>query len=117
MVHAHMTAWFVTLILFLVILFLQKQGKNTKVLHMVLRVLYIVTLITGCILFFSVYSITFLYVLKAVFGVWMIALFEMILVRGGKGNNTQMLWIQFAFMLVILLYLGFKLPIGTYLFS
>lgn len=44
MTHMHLTAIILTIILFIVTYFLQKSGKNTKVLHMILRVLYILIL-------------------------------------------------------------------------
>lgn len=44
MIHTHITGWVLALILFFVIRVMQKKGKNTKILHMILRVIYIVIL-------------------------------------------------------------------------
>ncbi|GAM16644.1 YisL family protein [Mesobacillus selenatarsenatis] len=116
MIHTHITGWVLALILFLVIRVMQKKGKNTKILHMILRVIYIVILGTGLMLLFGLYQITFLYILKSALGIWMIALFEMVLVNGKKNESVKHLWIQFSFVLAILLYLGFKLPLGFQFF-
>jgi uncharacterized membrane protein SirB2 len=117
MIHTHITGWALALILFLIMVFLQHKGKNTKVLHMILRVLYLVIFGTGIMLLFGLYQVTFLYILKTVLGIWIIALFEMILLSANKPQNTQNLWIQFALILITLLYLGFKLPLGLKFFS
>ena len=117
MIHTHITGWVLALILFLVMIFLQQKGKDTKVMHMILRVLYIVILGTGLMLLFGLYQISFLYILKTVLGIWMIALFEMILVKGKKNESTQNLWVQFSLVFIALLYLGLKLPLGLKFFS
>ncbi|SEM59636.1 Protein of unknown function [Mesobacillus persicus] len=116
MTHAHITAWVLSIILFIVIMFMQKQGKNTKVLHMILRVFYLLILATGIVMLFGLYQIDFMYILKSLLGIVLIGLFEMILVRGKKGINLNSLWIVFVLVFVIVLYLGFKLPLGFYLF-
>ena len=117
MIHTHITGWVLGLIVFLVMMMLQKKEKDTKVLHMILRAMYIVILGTGIMLLFGLYQITFLYILKTALGIWMIALFEMILVNVKKNKNTQNLWVQFSLILVVLLYLGFKLSLGFKFFS
>lgn len=115
MTHAHLTSLVLSLILFIIIVFMQNSGKKIKVMHMVLRASYILVLATGCMLFFSVYSISFSYILKALFGIVMIGLFEMVIVRGGKGKSTSLLWILFVVVLAVLFYLGITLPMGIYL--
>ncbi|MBT2639292.1 YisL family protein [Bacillus sp. ISL-39] len=117
MIHTHITAWVLALIIFIVIRFLKQKDKNTKVLHMILRVVYIVTLGTGLMLIFELYQISFLYILKTALGMWMIAVLEMILVKGKRNESVKHLWIQFSLVLAILLYLGFKLPLGFHFFS
>jgi hypothetical protein len=116
MTHAHITAWVVAVILLIVLLVLQKQGKNTKVLHMILRVFYLLVIGTGIVMLFGLYQITLLYILKSLLGIVLIGLFEMILVRGKKTVNTKNLWIPFAIVFLFVLYLGFKLPLGFYWF-
>lgn len=118
MVHAHMTSWFLAIILFFVALGLHKSGKEKgfKVLKMILRVLYILILATGLGLIFSLANISFLYIVKVAVGLWVIAMIEIILGRTAKGAPTRVLWIQFIVALLLVLYLGFSLPLGTDLF-
>jgi hypothetical protein len=115
MIHAHMTAWFLALILFFVALGLHKSGKEkgAKIVQMILRVFYLLILLTGFMLLFSISTITLMYVLKAAVGLWVIAMLEMILIRTKKNEKSSILWIQFIVAVLLVLYLGFSLPLGT----
>jgi hypothetical protein len=117
MIHAHMTAWFLALILFFVSLSLHKSGKEkgSKIVHMILRVVYLLILLTGFMLLSSI-NISIMYVLKAAVGLWVISMLEMILIRTKKNEKASILWIQFVVALLLVLYLGFSLPLGTDLF-
>jgi energy-coupling factor transporter transmembrane protein EcfT len=114
LIHGHITAWLLALILFIVALFLHKGGKEkgAKIVHMILRVLYLLIIATGVGLLFSVYKIDVWYVLKAVVGLWIIGLFEMILSRVANKRRTSVFWIQFVIAWVLVLYLGGKLPMS-----
>jgi hypothetical protein len=114
-IHAHVTAWFIALILFFVALSLNKKGKTkgVKVIQMILRVLYLLIIATGVGLLLSVYKIDVWYILKAVVGIWLIGLFEMILSRVINKRRTSTFWIQFIVAWILVLYLGFvKLPMS-----
>lgn len=115
MTHLHITVIFLTILLFLVAVLFQKQGRNIKILKMILRCMYLLVIATGTMLFSAVYNISLLYILKAMIGLGMIGLFEMILSFGGKRKNNSGLWISFAVVFIGLLYLGLKLPMGFYL--
>jgi ABC-type transport system involved in cytochrome c biogenesis permease subunit len=117
MTHAHITAWFVAIILFLVALSFQKKGKDKplRIVQMILRLFYLLILGTGLALLFSISTISPLYIVKTVLGIWVIASLEMILVRGNKGESTRIFWIQGAVAFVLVVFLGFKLPLGFYL--
>jgi hypothetical protein len=115
LIHAHITAWVLALILFVVALFLHKGGKEkgAKIVQMILRVLYLLIIATGVGLLFTVYKIDVWYILKAVVGLWIIGLFEMILGRVVNKRRTSVFWIQFVIAWVLVLYLGFeKLPMS-----
>lgn len=116
MVHAHITAWFLAIVLFFVASSLQKSGKQkgAKIVHMVLRLFYVLVLITGSMLLFSISNISILYVLKAAVGLWIIAILELILIKSAKQVKTSSLWIQFVIAFVLVLYLGFSMPLGFY---
>jgi formate hydrogenlyase subunit 4 len=56
-----------------------------------------------------------LYILKAVVGIWVIGLFEMILSKVAQNRKTSVLWIQFVIAFLLVLYLGFdKLPMSIF---
>ncbi|MEH7116414.1 YisL family protein [Neobacillus vireti] len=115
MIHAHITAWVLALILFFVALSLNKSGKakGVKIIQMILRVLYLLIIATGVGLLFKVYNIDVWYTLKAVVGLWVIGLFEMILSRSVNKRRTSTFWIQFVVAFLLVLYLGFvKLPMS-----
>jgi uncharacterized membrane protein SirB2 len=116
MTHAHMTAWFLGLVLFLVAFFLQKGGKEkgAKIVKMILRVIYLLILGTGFMMLFTSgmlgTDLSLQYILKAVAGIWVIGTFEMILSKQAKKQSTKIFWIQFVVAFALALILGFKLP-------
>lgn len=114
MIHGHITGWVLALILFVVALFLIKGGKakGAKIVQMILRVLYLVIIATGVMMLTQVFKIDFQYILKAVVGLWVIGLFEMILSRVINNRKTSVFWIQFVIALALVLYLGFSLPMS-----
>ncbi|KIQ95702.1 hypothetical protein LH47_00133 [Anoxybacillus thermarum] len=118
MTHAHITSWVVALILFVVAIAFQAKGhEKTKMVHMSLRLFYILIIATGAWILHSMSSFPFLYIVKVIVGLWVVGVMEMILVRTAKGKNTNVLWLQFIVAFVIVLYLGFKLPFGFSFFS
>ncbi|WP_042356513.1 YisL family protein [Bacillus rubiinfantis] len=115
MIHGHVTAWALALILFIVALFLHSKGKakGAKIVQMILRVLYLLIIATGVGLLFMVSNITVMYILKAVVGLWIIGLFEMILSRVANQRRTSVFWLQFIIAWALVLYLGFvSLPMS-----
>ncbi|MEH7246646.1 YisL family protein [Neobacillus niacini] len=117
MIHGHVTSWVLALILFIVAIFLLKAGKEkgAKIVQMILRVLYLLIIATGVGLLFMLNDIGLLYILKAVVGLWVIGLFEMILSKVAQNRKTTTLWIQFVVAFLLVLYLGFdKLPMSIF---
>jgi hypothetical protein len=114
MTHAHITAWFLAIVLFFIALGLHKSGKakGFRVVQMILRVFYILIIITGVWMLAIISKISMLYVLKSVVGLWVIAMLELILIKTNKQQKTTGLWIQFVIAFLLVLYLGFKLPLG-----
>jgi peptidoglycan/LPS O-acetylase OafA/YrhL len=112
MTHLHLTSLVLSFILLIIIVIQQRKGNYSKIWHMVLRASYLLVIGTGTILFFSAYSIPISYYFKTIIGIVMIGLFEMVIVRKQKGKSTDLLWIVFSIVLVILFVLGFTLPQG-----
>src|SRR5690606_35366507 len=106
MIHAHITTWLLTLILFFVALGLRNGGKEKglKIVQMILRLFYLLIIGTGIWILSSISSIDFMYILKSLAGIWVIAAIEMILVRKAKDKSTGAFWAQFVIALVLVLY-------------
>jgi hypothetical protein len=108
--HLHITTWVIALILFFVALATAKP----KVVHMILRLDYLLILITGIALFIDGMALDMgmLYGLKFIAGLLVIAMMEMSLVKKSKGKPyTTFLVLVFVFFFIAL-FLGFKLPMG-----
>ncbi|WP_078381477.1 YisL family protein [Sutcliffiella halmapala] len=110
MTHAHISTWAIALILFVVALVLQKSGKakGAKIVSMILRVFYILIVVTGVQLLFKI-NITGEYFLKAALGIVVIGLMEMISVRTRKEKSTVVFWVIFLAALAYVIHLGFSL--------
>ena len=109
--HLHVTTWVVAIVIFLIAALMGKQSKG---LHMTLRLFYVLIIITGGALFIEAmdYGQGMLYGFKFLGGILVIGMMEMVLVRQKKNKPTGMFWILFAVFLLITLFLGFKLPMG-----
>jgi hypothetical protein len=117
MTHAHITSWLIAIILFLITVSLQRSGSSkAKMVKMVLRLFYILTIITGVLLLHSIASISILYVIKALAGLWVIGAMEMVLAAMKKGKSSTVAWVQWVVALVLAIFLGLMLPLGIDLF-
>lgn len=115
----HTGTFFVTFILFLVAFFLLKGGneKAGKIVQMILRLLFLVIIISGVFLAFTAMaSAPFQYILKMLCGLTIIGFLEIILAKVRKGEKTVMFWLFFIVFLGIVLYLGYSLPLGYHFF-
>ncbi|WP_323741994.1 YisL family protein [Salinibacillus xinjiangensis] len=114
--HLHITSWVLALILFLVVLAFSNQAgkeKTAKILHMVLRLDYLLILYSGGDLFAAYSSMSGELIIKAIAGLWVIVAMEMISVKTQKGAPTKAWWIQFVIALLIAIMLGFgRLGLG-----
>jgi len=108
--HLHITTWVIAIILFFVALAI----KNPKVVHMILRVFYILIIITGIALFMKGmdYGQGMLYGLKFLAGILVIGMMEMSLVKKKKGKPFTTFVVLFFIFFFITLFLGFKLPMN-----
>lgn len=113
LIHSHVSSWALAILLFLVAFYLLSKGKEKggKIVHHILRLFYVLTLITG---FYLLYLINFLQeaVIKGVLAFILIVIMEMILVRTKKGtlrkNTSLSLWTGFIALLGIVLYIGYE---------
>lgn len=115
MPHLHITAWVLAFILLFISFSMYRGGKKkpAKILHMILRLDYLLILYTGGSLFADYESISFLLIVKLLAGLWAIIAMEMIGVKASKGKPTGSFWMQFVIAVVIAIVLGFGfLPLG-----
>ena len=111
--HLHITTWVVALALFFAAVVMGTESKGRKIVHMVLRLFYILIIITGLALFIAWSSADAMqYGIKFLFGVLTIGMMEMVLVRGKKQKPTTLFWVLFAVFLFVTMFFGFKLPLG-----
>ncbi|WP_042471206.1 YisL family protein [Bacillus ndiopicus] len=112
--HLHITTWVLALVLFFVAAL---ASKPNKVVHMILRVMYILIIISGGALFMEwrgkLDDAGMNYDMKVLFGILVIGFMEMILVRKKKNKPTTMFWVLFAIVLLVTLYLGLSTGIGS----
>ena len=112
--HMHITTWVIALVLFLIAAL---SGKKMKAVHMILRLMYILVIVTGMSLFLEwrdkISESGMNYDMKVLFGILVIGFMEMVLVRKNKGKSVNMFWVLFGIVLLITLYLGLSMGIGV----
>lgn len=112
--HLHITTWAIALILFFIAAL---SGKKLKAVHMILRLMYILVIVTGLSLFLEwrdkIPESGMNYDMKVLFGILVIGFMEMVLVRKSKGKSVNMFWVLFGIVLLITLYLGLSMGIGV----
>ncbi|GIO25724.1 YisL family protein [Ornithinibacillus bavariensis] len=116
--HLHVTAWVLAFILFFVTLVLHKQGKDkaAKIVQMILRLDYLIILISGGLLiknYFNGSPMMVEAIIKGLAGIWVIAAMEMTLGKTKDGDSATAGWIQLVIAFAITIALGFfRLPGG-----
>lgn len=113
--HLHITTWVIGLVLF----FLAATGiVKSKGVHMALRLFYILIIISGGALYYewaiaSRADATGMdYDMKFLFGILLIGMMEMVLVRQKKNKSTTIFWGLFVVFLFLTLFYGLKLPLN-----
>ena len=121
MLHMHVTSWILGIILLLVAFFLYKQGKGKggKIVHMILRLVYLLIIFSGGYLLFDVYLANFDMpmgmeaITKGLAGLWVVVAMEMILVKTSQSRPSMSGWIQLLIALILVFVLGYmRLPLS-----
>lgn len=111
--HLHITTWVIALVLFFIAAL---SSKKLTGVHMGLRLMYILMIISGGALFLEwrdkIAESGMNYDMKVLFAILVIGFMEMILVRKNKGKSVNVLWGLFAIALVVTLFLGLSKGIG-----
>ncbi|CAM2884920.1 YisL family protein [Salinicoccus roseus] len=117
MIHLHLTALVLAIILFIItynsIDSPDGESKYSKALHMVLRLIYLIILFTGLMLFLDFSSgDQMMYGLKFLAGLITIGLMEMALIKQRKKGTGRNLVIALVIFLIVTIALGIYLPAG-----
>lgn len=112
--HLHITVWVLAIALFFIAYLMPASAKNTKIVHMILRVDYLLVILTGLALFIKGmdFDMGMLYGFKFLGGILVISMMEMALVKKAKGKPSTLFVGLMLLFLFITLFLGFKLPMG-----
>lgn len=113
-IHLHIGSFIIAFILFFVTIALHKSGnkKGEKIVSMILRLFYLVIIVSGAILLIKAFSIDPVdYTLKTLFGIIVIGFMEMVLARMNKGKKAALFWLLLIISVIIVTYLGYKLPL------
>lgn len=111
--HPHAYFWMVLVLLFFVTFFLYRSNvaKGAKITHMILRLFYVIMIVTGIGLLIS-YGFPFPYILKGVLAISLIYFMEMILVRTKKGSSEKPMayyWIMCLATLMLVVLIGYEI--------
>lgn len=114
--HLHVTGWAIAIIFLFFVVHSYKKGneKQAKVLHMLLRLEFLIILFSGIMLFLSYHQWSGELIIKIIAGLWAIVSMEMIAVKTKNKNATKAWIIQFVIAFIIAVTLGFgRLPLGV----
>lgn len=109
--QSHIGSWAILVLLFLVSYFLLKGGinKGAKIVHMILRLFYVIQIVSGIGLLIG-YGFPAVYIIKGILAIVLIYAMEMLLVRTQKGtigSKAPMYWGIFVVTLVLVVLMGF----------
>lgn len=116
--YTHMTSWFILLFLYFFVLIMYKGTKGRKITHMLVRIMYIVVMITGGSLYYvMMHSDHWLaYILKLSAGILFILLAEITIVKANKNKKFQIPFLASLAMIVFMMFMGYYLPMGMDMF-
>lgn len=107
----HKSGWLLMVIMFIVSYALIKKNSQSgaKVTSMILRLLYLVMLISGAVMLYR-YNFSFVFVIKGLLAVVLIAIMEATLgrVKRQPGAKMGVPWLLFIIVLVLVVLIGFK---------
>ncbi|GAK11895.1 YisL family protein [Geomicrobium sp. JCM 19039] len=106
---SHQGSWAFVAALFIVAYFLFTSHKNKpgKILHMILRLFFIIMLVSGVGMLFEM-GWPLVYIVKGILAVVMIGLMEMSLGKAKRGENGMGAFIGVIVLLVIVALMGFN---------
>ncbi|MFC7371739.1 YisL family protein [Fictibacillus iocasae] len=115
MTHAHVTSWFLAVVLFVIAYMLYKKGdqKKSKIFHMIARLMYLLIIATGGKMLFDYLTDPTIVnrgplIIKMILGLSVIGLMEIILVQKKRGVTKLRNWAFFWITFLLTLYYGWN---------
>lgn len=114
MLHVHVFSWIASLLLFagVYILYKRKDKKISKMLHMILRLLYLLTIISGgALVYLWIQEGAINYgplIIKSILGLAVIGTMEMMLLGVKNNEEKKSRWLTFVLALFLVFYYGYS---------
>lgn len=110
LVQSHVGAWEVALVLLIIGYILYRMDKNKvgKVLHMILRLMFVIIIVSGVWMLFQFRAADVLYYIKGILGIMTVGLMEMSLLRAAKDKPSGGFFIGALVLLVIVIMIGYR---------
>ncbi|AIG24734.1 YisL family protein [Brevibacillus sp. 7WMA2] len=110
MLASHVGGWEAALVLLILAYVFYRLDKNkiAKILHMILRLMYIIIVVFGAMLLFKFYLSDIRFIIKGLLGVCTIGLMEMALVRADKHKPNFIFFVGSLVLLVIVVLIGYR---------
>ena len=105
----HQGSWGFLFILFFITYYLYIKAKNkpATILHMILRLFYVIMLFSGIGLVIA-YNFVIFYVIKGLIAVIMVALMEISCVRVKKGKKNLYAFYSGSILLIVVILMGYR---------
>ncbi|TSB48156.1 DUF1516 family protein [Alkalicoccobacillus porphyridii] len=105
--ESHAGSWAILILLFLASYFLFRWGKQkaSKIVYMIVRLFYIIMLVSGVGMLFNNMQLSF--IIKGVLAIMLIGIMEVIMGRTKRKELTGSFWIVFAVLLAVVVALGY----------
>ncbi|KSU84797.1 DUF1516 family protein [Fictibacillus enclensis] len=114
MLHFHVFSWAAALVLFFLTytLYKRKNKKISRILHMILRLLYITTIFSGGMLIYQWIQAGAVnmgpLIIKGILGLAVIGLFEVMLLGAKRNEDKKSRWITLILALALVFYYGYS---------
>lgn len=113
LIESHVGAWETAFVLLIVGYILYRAGKHriAKILHMILRLMAVIIVVSGAWMLFQFHTTDVLYYSKGLLGITAIGLMEMALVRGAKNTPSVGFFAGALVLLVLVILIGYRVII------
>ncbi|GAA4708426.1 DUF1516 family protein [Brevibacillus fulvus] len=110
LLHAHVGAWEAAFVLYIIayILVRLRQNRIAKILHMILRLLFVIIVVSGLWMLFAYMAGEVRYYIKGILGLVTIGLIEMTMGRATKGKANLSFFILSLVLFVLVILIGYQ---------